>query len=246
MTRSLTLAVLGLLVVAFASAAPLPLSYTGHVVGVEITGHPVDVGGGGIFSGKIYSGYNFSTLAGTGSFVLTDLFCVDIDNNLAGPNPYAGYIVPLGNWTAGDLSHVQKAGATFVNQNGTYSTLQRYQAAAYILENYMYNAGSGYTNSQIQSAIWRLLDIPGSGDAGVPTAGDLYNISLAYVASHASFGFGQWGVVSGIVNVNGSLEGLPDKQTMLVRLDNPIPEPGTYALMGAGLLGLALMRRRKA
>ncbi|MBI5086930.1 MAG: PEP-CTERM sorting domain-containing protein [Acidobacteria bacterium] len=248
MKKTLTLIALGLLVAAFASATPLPLSYTNHVVGVEITGHPlVTTGGGGMFTSKIYSGYNFGTGAGTGAFTLADLFCIDIDNGLSGPNPYAGYIVALGNWTAGDLSHVQKSGSTFVNNNGTYSAQQRYQAAAYILENYMYGSGSGYTNDQIQAALWQLLDVPGSGSAGSPVAGGLYYIALNYISSHASYGYGQWAVVSGIVDINGSLECLPDKQTMLVRLGgSPVPEPGTYAMMGAGLLGLAFIRRRKA
>ena len=50
-------------------------------------------------------------------------------------------------------------------------------------------------------------------------------------------------VVANVVVTQGALQNVSDSYA---QAEAVVPEPGTYALMGAGLLGLAVVRRRKA
>lgn len=224
------------------SAGPIGQSALGLDKDVKILNHNFNDLGGGSFHALV-DGFD------------TQVWCVDTQNHVYVPDEYLADIVMLGNWDATDKSHVRKGNnTTWPGLGSTYdgaSSLQRYQAAAWLVSQYSaFPGGSGSANpndEDLQRAIWYLVY---AGTSGAPvlnaTETQYARSALDNVFGNSSYGFLQWAVISG-QSANGRL--LNDsKQTFLVQLepggDVPTPEPGTYGLIGAGLFGLALLRRR--
>ncbi len=254
--KILVLAAIAILtVVSVATAAPIPLSATGTAKTITISAHPDAVGytgvsgTGGRFTGSILS--NGTTYLGV------DFWCVDMENSISVPTTYTGNVIALNNWSSTTKNYVEKAnvtGAGWTWGGLTLSGLQRYQAAAYLLDTAL--AGGGLT-TEYQGAIWSLLDISGTNPnlnlidtASSTDAYSLRQLAANFVtnAANSTYDYNKWAVVSGIASGSGSLYCDPNVQTFLVQISNgggQVPEPSTYAMMGAGLVGLAFLSRRK-
>jgi hypothetical protein len=238
--RKTTLFLATLVLSLTASAATmLPLNAVGinEKIVVTNTGR-IPVINGGLFTGTI-AGY------------AADFWCVDVENYIHPTQTYQGNVTLLGAWPGGTNPQVQKGTATgnaWIYQGPpNLSPLQRYQAAAYLITQMQaYQAGIDTSSDDpYQLAIWSLLDLaPGDNVTETPQALTYRANAIAYILSHPSFGFGSWAVVSGKVNSQGALQ-CDRVQTFLTPVAAQVPEPATYAMMGAGLLGLALIWRRK-
>lgn len=228
-----------------AGAAPLPMSAVGVDRTIDIAGQDLAVLGGGRFSGTVTTPAMLS--------YSTSFWCVDIEN-YASYEPYRANVTLLEAWTNGMNSQVQKGTTTntgFVVESPALTPLQRYQAAAYLLSGMQaFQTGTvGSLDDERQNAIWRLLDIDPSGTpSNDATVNNFVATAAQYIIDNPTYGFGQFAVVSGKAYASGALNGTA-YQTFLVQVTpgGQVPEPGTYALMGGGLIGLAaLARRRKA
>lgn len=242
-------------VVAMATAMGAPLTLPSSSVGlgekISITSHPYSLNGGGVFVGTV-----------NGQSVW--FWCVDIDNTVSLPANYIGNVVELDNtWTNGNNAYVTKgtksnssyriAGYTGSN-NVFYSSFtneQRYQIAADLISktNVWTNGSIGTNDQAYQDAAWAILDLIGGSNVtlGSKAAGYLATAVKEVMTSPGkSLMYDQFAVVSGSAQANGTLTNCPTYQTFLVGL-NPgaeVPEPGTYALFGGGLVGLAMLKRR--
>jgi len=247
----IALVTLGLVGTTSASPLILPQSAVGVNKLVDLNSHVYDLNGGGVFQGVV---------AGNPAW----MWCVDVDN-FTNYEPYTANITLLDNtWSSGQNSLVNKgtASTSFANTSftdgvlGTYTPTneQRYQAAAYLISQTTFYTSGGSNTSQAaadqkyQNAAWRLLD---SGNNNLPfdlTENGFIVAALKQVMTTTpTYGYGVWAVVSGPASSTGTL-GASQYQTFLAQVQpgNVVPEPGTYALMGAGLVGLAFLRRRKS
>ncbi len=234
----------GLIALALAGsalAAPIPASYLGLGNTVNVVSNATQILTGGSFNAKVGN----PTLANA---VDALFWCVDLENNISPGQPSAkfGANLILVSDTTSQAINVQKG--TTVTPSGwedgeSFNAQQRYNAAGYLIEKII-AGGSGFSNNDLQRAIWRLTDLA----VGSDTANDGVWENGAYAAAKTFITSGgqtarTWATVSGVAAVNGTLS-TDRRQTFLVEV-NPVPEPGTYALMGGGLVILALLRRRR-
>jgi hypothetical protein len=219
-----------------AFAAPIPLSAVGVGKTINITAHPYNILGGGGFSATV-DGFD------------TTVWCVDSQSTVSVGDMYIANVILLGDWAGGQNALVRKGTNNNWSDGENLTPLQRYQASAYLIEQY-----SGFpdgpdantaANRRVQRAIWRTTHQTGAGGE-FPNSNTEYTNAVNFITNplNIDFGKGTWAVISGAVNLQGEFV-KPSYQTFLVRVAvSDVPEPATYGLIGAALCGLAFVRRR--
>lgn len=143
-------------------------------------------------------------------------FCIEIDMTLAGS---AEYTIQSGldSFTASQQSHIA---ALFSN----------YYAAS---------KESNVASAAFQLALWEIINE--DGDTLSLATGTFHATDFGGAASLANAWLADLGEVSGEYEFYVFIS--PDSQNLLAV--RAVPEPAALALMGAGLLGAALVRRRR-
>jgi len=131
------------------------------------------------------------------------------------------YFNPGNSYYVYDISNTAYAGGANTNSGDELDF-----RTAYLYRQYL--DGSITDQTLLQNAIWVIEQEITSSDASV--------LNLINTAANAS---GYYGIA--VMNISSDGAGVNLKQSMLV----PVPEPGTLILLGSGLLGLALVGRRK-
>lgn len=178
----------------------------------------------GQFSFDVHGG---SATLGLGAGDILEAFCIDVTNNLVTSKNASYKVIEAASYTG--LSS---------DQLGLIGLLYDYHYASI--------DGNGENSAAFQLALWEIIygDVPLS-----LTGGNFYSAMfsgarataqgwLDNLSSNVSMGLYEFFVLT------------PDNptpnQTLLTARRVEVPEPGTLALLGLGLLGAAGMRRRRA
>jgi len=202
------------------------------------------------------------TMQLTGLTSTFDVFCIDRDNGIDHGAVYNARILTLSEAVSStssftgttNLAALQRALGSYAFSNlstNTQTTLssagteyfKRLQATASLVNQF----GPAPTSSwdELQYAVWAMFaNSLGQTPDNTPTpAGALFATALANASSTVD----AWSNYRIIIDANawnptynGGIN-----QTLMTRVSSTVPEPGTYALMGVGLVGLFVASRRR-
>jgi hypothetical protein len=220
---------------------------------LNITGQPNSVEGGG----------QFSAFLGPTDTQSIFVYCVDDLNFVTVPSSFAVNVTDLANSTAVyDNTRYGQTAANAASVNAQFpdafstntvvvpasigTAQDRYAMAAWLIEQYNFSSGVTTADTQIQNAIWTLLDATG---ATYGSTGTFINQAETWIASEMATN-ALTGFENGIViysDVNLASESDPARYTGTAQEMIGFvaaPEPATLAMLGLGLVSIGLFRKR--
>jgi hypothetical protein len=191
----------------------------------------------GINDGSYYVSPYQGIMTSNGQNSLVTLFCVDFNNEVNFGQIWQANVTPL---SSSDLSNTRYGNAgdvallTGVNPYySTYTAAQLYAQAAWLTTQFnQYLTTDPSQVIALQYAIWDLFD------PNAPTNAGAQAWILSAEHNYGSVNLNNFELITNL----GPLTLTGQVQEFIV----PTPEPGTYALLGAGLLGIVFLARRKA
>ncbi len=221
---------------ALPTAASAQLNVTGNVSGTPVTANVGTTAFAGTFNGAPGTGMvgPFQmTFGGIFGSAVHDIVCVDLNNSFYDGQSFSANLTLLSS-VGGDLTTRTRQGMYYGND---FSSHFVYLKMAWLAEHLYAQPTEDWAG--IQGAIWHIST--GWNPLGGETNPNVQQwLDLVYAADLSTVDQNSWAVVTD-VNVTGAEGGV---QEFLVRT-NVVPEPSTYLMLAAGLLGVAVIARRR-
>jgi hypothetical protein len=177
------------------------------------------------------------------------IYCVDFQNdelnvssvNVSTPNvtmPTSVALTRYGTTPTANFSYANTG-------PGAIDAVERYVLAAWLTTQYNFSSGVTTADDQIQNAIWTLLDTDGT--SGFPFSdalgtGTFLSQAVTWFNTQSSTSVQQFESKVRIYTSTNTTSTTNGSQEMIGVMSTP--EPTTLAMLGAGLLGIGLFRKR--